>query len=267
MSPFSSLTNKTALSGFLVLIFMICLFESCGNGSNETALSKNDKDHIEQAVINNVEATRRVLLYNINGWHFGKAYDSIPDILPRYSGGCFSSYANYLQDHKFFAVPRPTCEWIDVKVENLHYSSDSLKCVALTTIGYSEENRMNVNAEGKVVYDGYAIIGIRKSKADQFKIYPMNVMAFHGFPNKKQVARLLRKFYYNLKGHTPANGNGHNYSCGINNHEFFETAYEFSWIDSLKLYWGETDMMPGGRRVPYRFYSNQDSTINKNLCE
>ena len=93
MSPFSSLTNKTALSGFLVLIFMICLFESCGNGSNETALSKNDKDHIEQAFVNNVEALRRVLSYNKYGWDYKKAYDSIPDFLPRYSGGCFSSYA------------------------------------------------------------------------------------------------------------------------------------------------------------------------------
>ena len=94
----------------------------------------------------------------------------------------------------------------------------------------------------------------------------MNVTSFHGFPYRKQVARLLRKFYYNLKGSTPSTANIP-YEYGINQPEFFETAYEFSWIDSLNLYWGETYMMPGGRRVPYRFYSNQDSTINKNLCE
>lgn len=266
MFPFSSLTNKTALSGFLVLIFMICLFESCGNGSNETALSKNDKDHIEQAVINNVEAIRRVLLCNTNGWYYGEAYDSIPDYLPRYSGDCFWGYAIYKKGNKAFAVPRPACEWLDVKVENLHYSSDSIKCVALTTIGYSEENQMNADADGKVVYDGKAILGIRNSKTDQFKIYPMSVMSFLCFPSRGQVAKLLRRFYYNLKGSSPS-GAKFAYECGINRPKFFETANEFLWIDSLKLYWGETHMVPGGRRVPYRFYSNQDSTINKNLCE
>ena len=254
----------------VILVLILCSCNHVHQQQVETLLSENDKNNIEHAFVNNVEALRRVLSYNKNGWNYKKAYDSIPDFLPRYSAGCFILYAVYSgTKYRQYALRQPACEYLDVNVEQLHYSADSLKCVALVTIGYEKHFvERGIENGNEYVYDGIPIIGIRNSKIDNFKIYPMEVTTFHGFPSRKQVKQLLGRTYYNnLKGNTPANGNGHYYSCGINNPEFFETAYEFSWIDSLNLYWGETYMVPGGRRVPYRFYSNQDSTINKNLCE
>ena len=248
---------------YFLFLLLICSCNSVDTEHTETSLTKRDKKHIIQAFINNVEAIRKGV-----SCHLEIELDSLPEPLPCYSDECFAFYAFYSDEkNELHAQTMPVFDYLNVNIEQLHYSADSLKCVALVTVGYEKKLiQHGVYGDGKQVYDGLPIIGIRDSTSHQFKIYPMNVTSFHGFPYRKQVARLLRKFYYNLKGSTPSTANIP-YKYGINQPEFFETAYEFSWIDSLNLYWGETYMVPGGRRVPYRFYSNQDSTINKNLCE
>lgn len=250
----------------IIGIFLFLLFQACTIPDNkESQLYISDKIHIEHAFVNNVESIRRLLAYNTDGFYLdSRKYDNIPDSLPRYSGGIFWGYAIYWDEEfrKYRAISRPACEWLDVNVESINYSTDSLKCVALLTIADNHDNHENKTVE----YDGRALIGFRNSKNDQFKIYPISVVTFHGFPSRNRVSYLLKKKYYNLKG-SIRSGAGIPYSCGINDPIFFETAPEFTYIDSLNLYLGETDFISKDNIRPYIFYSNQDSTITKNLCE
>lgn len=231
----------------------------------KSELYLNDKVHIEKAFLSNVEAIRRMLLFHNDGYSWGAMYTNLPDSIITYSEFC--PLTKYWDDNKklLFAMPVPACDYLDVDVGSISYSSDSLKCMALVTV-YDTSDLFEPRKKKECSYTGYAVIGLRDRKDEPFKIYPEDLVSFHRFPSKRQVLRLLKKSYSHLNGdYTPQSGV--QYTCGINNPEFFETAHEFSRIDSLDLLWCQTYMIPGGNRRPYVFYSNQDSTITKYLCD
>lgn len=257
----------------IILILQACTssdgYEDQESEGFETQRCIDDKRHIEQAFINNVESVRRYLSYKDKSYYMDSLENKcIPNNIPEYSSSIFIQYAIYWNEraNDSYAFPTPACEWLDVEVEHIAYSSDSLKCVVLLTV---TDNGMCSVIKGKakkVEYDGYAMACIRDKITEPFKIYPMGVVSFYFFPSREQTARILKNEYFNLKGSYCPNS-GVAYTCGINNPDFFNTAHDFSRLDSLNLYWCETEFAMGGRRVPLVFYSNQDSTINKNLCE
>ncbi|MDE5554513.1 MAG: hypothetical protein K2J10_04955 [Muribaculaceae bacterium] len=245
------------LGTMMVLIFL----SSCEGNKSELYL--RDKYHIEQAFLDNVETIRRELLWHPDGFTYNSVFEDLPDSLNIYSSSIFGGRAFYwdYDRKKFFTVPRPANEWLEVEVGSISYSADSLKCVALVTVRDKSPNF--TNRKGGINYDGYAIIGLRDSKDKSFKIYPEGFMAVLDYPFKFEAMWDLKRYYNNLRGnYTPQSDV--KYSYGINDPRFFETAHEFSWIDSLGMYWCETNLVRG-RRVPYIFYSNQDSTIDKHL--
>ncbi len=225
-----------------------------------------DKAHIEKAFLSNVEAIRRMLLFIKDGFSMGSMYASLPDSITTYSEFC--PLTKYWDDNKklLFAMPVPACDYLDVDVGSISYSADSLKCMALVTV-YDTSDLFVPTEKKECSYTGYAVIGLRDRKDEPFKIYPEDLDSFHRFPSKRQVLRLLKESYYHLKGRSTPQSGRKLYTCGINNPDFFETAHEFSRIDSLDLLWCQTYMIPGGDRRPYVFYSNQDSTITKYLCD
>ena len=253
-----------------VTMMSVFLLYSCEEEEQKSELYLKDKHHIEQAYIDNVEFSRRALLWHKDGYTLNPVcenymFNELPDCLSVYSINVFAGYASYFDDeHKLHrAIPKPTNEWLEVEVGSISYSADSLKCVALVTVRdksplFTKGRKKDINQ-----YDGYAIIGIRDDKNKSFKIYPEGFLELWDCPSKSLAIWELKAGYYNLKGkYTPQSGV--KYSYGINDPRFFETAHEFSWIDSLGMYWCETDMW-GGDRIPYVFYSNQDSTIDKHL--
>lgn len=251
---------------FISLNFIVlgCLC-SCQN-QPQSELYMKDKEHIEKAFVSNVEASRRILLFHKNGFTYADEYQGLPDTITVYSGDIFACIAHYWDSKKKknYAVPVPACEFLDVEVGSISYSVDSLKCVALVT--FNDKSAFYTENDNRNSYHGCAIIGIRENKDQQFKIYLEDLISFDGFPSRRQTLMLLKLAYYHLKGDITPQSGGAQYTCGINNPEFFETAHEFSRIDSLDLYWCETYMIPGGDRRPFVFYSNQDSTITKYLC-
>ena len=242
----------------LLMLFLI----SCRQ--NESDLYKRDKYHIEHAFLSNVEAVRRLMSNHVEGAEWEDLYTGLPDSLPEYDGGDYFRYVFHRDEltRKYWARETPVCEWLDVRVENISYSLDSLKCVALCTVC----DMYGIDSEYDVAYDCYAISGIRESKSDPFKIYIMPYMQLLHIKTTRNVAaaELKHQYFMSIKGGYGTAPNGP-YKYGINNPKFFETAGDFSYIDSLNLYWTQTVGTVAKRR-PSFYYSNQDSTITKYLC-
>lgn len=233
-----------------LIIILIILLPACKK-QLPSKLYQNDKERFTMAFINNVEAIRLIKA--------NKDKDSIPG-LPYPLEDYYSDFYGLHSYHddkadSIVVVERPTCEWMDVEVVTIHYSLDSLKCVALIT----------VNRPNDKLYNGYAFLGVRKHKNDILKVYPMGPFEFRDFFSRSSLSNVLKRSYYNL-----GEGKISDYTCGINSPEFFETAPQFEYIDSLGLYKGETEKYyrkNPGQRYHKIFYSNQEETMDKNLCE
>lgn len=214
-------------------------------------LYQRDEKRIITAFVNNIESLRLIKL--------NKGNDSIPGLpypIPQYNTlyyGLDGYYDEAIQKHK--AIDQPISEWMDVQVVRIHYSLDSLKCVALITVNDHGKNK------GKISYNGYALLGFRDNINDELKVYPTGPFIICGFPSRRSVTAPLLRAYYNLGA-----GKISDYKCGVNSPEFFETAPEFQYIDSLGLYAGET-YMDHGKRYPLIYYSNQDDTMDKSLLK
>lgn len=258
------LTILRALSCNLYVFILLTVCFGCRE-QPKSELYMKDKEHIEKAFLSNTEILRRILLHHADGFNLSNIWDNLPDSINIYSEFC--PITKYWDDNKkaFFAIPVPACVYLDVEVGDISYSADSLKCMAFVTV-FDKSDLYEPKENPECSYVGYAVIGLRDSKDDQFKIYPEDLISFDGFPSRRLTLILLKFAYYHLKGDITPQSGGAQYTCGINNPEFFETAHEFSRIDSLDLYWCETYMIPGGDRRPFVFYSNQDSTITKYLC-
>lgn len=240
---------------------LICLvLYSCER--QPTELYIRDKNHIENAFISNIESLRQTLSLQKDGFERNNVYGGLPDSIPLYDGNGFFHFAVVQSNKPFicFARPTPAREWFDIWVESIAYSQDSLKCVALCTLC----DRYGIKNVRDLKYQGYAVIGIRKKKSENFKIYIMKYLEYLNMPTR-EICRTEMKYtyYYKLKGSYGAAPNGP-YRHTIDEPEFFETAGDFLYIDSLELYWCQTDLV-NGRRVPLEYYSNQDSTLYKYL--
>lgn len=247
----------------IYFISFILLIVSCQQ--NESDLYRRDKYHIEHAFLSNVEAGRLLMNNHLEGFEWKELYEGLPDSLPKYDIEGYTKYLFYRDkiNRSYHARKTPTCEWLDVRVENISYSSDSLKCVALCTVC----DMYDINSDYDISYDGIAISGIRESKSEQFKIYIMKCMTYvNWYTTRNELAQYFKHFYKrSLKGVYGRAPNGP-YKYGINNPKFFETAGDFTYIDSLNLYWAQT-LQSGAKLVPSFYYSNQDSTITKYLCQ
>ena len=231
---------------------------------NETELYSRDKYHIEHAFLSNVEALRLLMDKHAEGVIWEDLYNDLPDSLPLYDGDGYFKYVFYRDelDRNYCARKTSTCEWLDVRIENISYSTDSLKCVALCTVC----DMYDINSDYDISYDGIAISGIRESKSEPFKIYVMPYMKLLYIKTTRNVAaaELKHQYFKSIVGGYGTAPNGP-YKYGINNPKFFETAGDFTYIDSLNLYWTQT-LQSGAKRIPSFYYSNQDSTITKYLC-
>lgn len=240
----------------LIIIFILFL---CACKEVRTEKYMKDKEHIEKAFISNEEIWKRFLnYYEVGNRPSYKKVASSDSIYPySYYNFGYAAYKN--KENYTVATKVPVGSYIDVEVGHISYSRDSLKCVALITVGDYRESELENN---EPVYNGYAFFGIRDCKNEDFKIYPMNVFGVWHFPSKSEALSVLKLTYiYKLSGSSP-NFAPRKYSCGINNPKFFETAPEFVWVDSLNLYWGQCEASYR-KLTPYVFYSNQDSTIHK----
>lgn len=247
----------------IYFVLFILLIVSCQQ--NETDLYRRDKYHIEHAFLSNVESLR-LLMSNHPKVITGRSwYKGLPDSLPKYDGEGYFQYVFYRDnlDSGYRARKTPTCEWLDVRIENISYSADSLKCVALCTVC----DMYDIKSDYDISYDGIAISGIRESKSEPFKIYIMPYMMLVYIRSTRNVgaAELKHQYFKSIVGGYGTAPNGP-YKYGINNPKFFETAGDFTYIDSLNLYWTQT-LKSRGKLVPSFYYSNQDSTITKYLCQ
>lgn len=252
--------RKSIYYTFLILMSLII---SCQQ--NESELYHRDKYHIEHAFLSNVEAGRLLMNNHLEGVEWEELYEGLPDSLPKYDIDEYTKYIFYRDelDRSYRARNTPTCEWLDVRVENISYSADSLKCVALCTVCDMYE----INSDHDISYDGIAISGIRESKSEPFKIYIMPYMEllYIRTTRNRAAAELKHQYFKSIVGGYGTAPNGP-YKYGINNPKFFETAGDFTYIDSLNLYWAQT-LQSGAKLVPSFYYSNQDSTITKYLCQ
>lgn len=175
-----------------------------------------------------------------------------------------------IEEHKVVPSPRPTSEQIKVYVDSLIYSKDSLKCAATVIVDVLFDKKANYsNPKYEHNYDGFALLGFRDSKDEQFNIYFMDIDLFLGFDNYKQVSRMLKNSY--IKGLKDAGSTAGThvlrryYQCGFGDSNFFSQAPDFQQ-DSLGNYWCEF-IRHGPYILPTEYHSNKKKVIKKDKDE
>ena len=166
------------------LLICITLF-SCSYSKNERNISvfvsndntsEGDKKSISNCFIKNVEYFRKYHRYG------NKVYLDSPDSLKSEDKDYYDNYpdaewdpANFfepyatrfsLEKDDYIASPIPTSSQLNVTVDSIVYSMDSLFCVAFLII---ESKYNNIEGQESVRYDdrrfdGKAVIGFRKSR-------------------------------------------------------------------------------------------------------
>lgn len=238
------------------LICIITSFSAC-NKPVETPRQIKDKQWIEQAVIDNIEAERLAEMDSVIIANF----DSISR--PVDQSGWFSKYAtrNLKDSHKYKPYPQHASEQIDATVDKIFYSEDSLKCAASVVLDVHFDILPEfTDPEMKHLYYGFAIFGVRNNIDRPFKIYPITAIDVKGC-DYSSVARILNNVY-NTKTIRDCGTAGtymekRDYKYSFGHKMFFEDSPDFQ-TDSMGNYWCEYYYLPVTK--PYRkyFYSNRD---------
>lgn len=245
------------IPNLMVPFMLLILFYSCISNSktqpNDYVDNSQTKDEqqISKAFIINVEAIR-IELTSPDGCRNGNLdYENV--FLPyaiRYN----------IEEQKYQASPFPTFRQISVSVDTVVYSKDSLLCVALLDIEnhYTDVSPFEKIRDGKVFYDGKAMIGYRDSIGKPFQIFPFNIFSVMGYDNRDAVHNLMRRYYFfDIVGKsTPAGTNieGDIYKYGIGSPEFFVEAPNFkrNKYDDYKFKY----YLHRGKEVPYNYLGN-----------
>lgn len=239
------------VSLLLLSLYNGCMFNNAQPNNDKMKIQSKDEQQISNAFIINVEAIRKELISPDNSSSGELDYENV--FLPyavRYN----------LKEQKYQASPFPTSKQISVRVDTVVYSTDSLLCVALLDIEnhYSDVSPFEKIRDGKVFYDGKAIIGHRDSISDPFQIFPINIFSVMGYDNRDAVHNLMRRYYFfDIVGKsTPAGTNieGDIYKYGIGSPEFFVEAPNFkrNKYDDYKFKY----YLYRGKEVPYNYLGN-----------
>lgn len=253
------MNNKTKIIYCLYNVSVIIIFCLYGCSPEiETERQKNDKIHISQAIIENIEVEKLLAQDST----IIAQFDSISRPIDQ-NVFCASYAERRLRNSFDFALyPQSVSSQIDVNTYKIFYSSDSLKCGALIII----DKHFDISPEfedpkSKHEYEGFAIYGVRSSIDKPFKIYPINSLLLVSRGSDIPVKRTL-EISFNTKEFSRCGTAGTYMEKRENKYwfgheKFFEDSPDFR-TDSAGVFWCEYTYYPVTKPIIRYFYSNRD---------
>lgn len=234
---------------------IICMC-SCSN-EVETPLQIRDKRWIEQSIIDNIEAARLLEQDSI----ITAEFDSV--LRPVNYGSIYWTYAvRYLKNsNDLKAYPRHASEQVDVTVDKIYYSEDSLKCAATIVVHKHFDIIPEFeDPDENYAYNAFAVLGVRNSIDKPFKTYPLLAVVVHSYSYRS--AAIYINSVYNTSVISSCSTPGTYMEKRKNKYEFshkefFIDSPDFK-TDSLGHYWCEYYYRPVTKPVRVYFYSNRD---------
>lgn len=235
------------------IIISIC---SCST-EPETPRQIRDKEWIEQSIIDNIEVERLMAKDSI----IIAEFDSVSRQVSFSS--IYRSHAVRLlkNSYKREAYPKPASEQVDVKVDKIFYSEDSLKCAATIVV----HERFDILPEFKdpdenYAYSAFAVLGVRDNIDKPFKTYPLLAVIVSAYSYRRAAAYI--NSVYDTKAIRKCSTPGTYMEKRENKYEFghkdfFYDSPDFQ-IDSFGHYWCEYYYQPITKPIRVYFYSNRD---------
>ena len=143
----------------------------------------------------------------------------------------YSSRFSLVED-KYVRSPIETKRQLTATTDAIVYRADSLICFALVILEthYDSISGLSARRDSGRKFDGKAVIGIRDSTSEKFKIYPVKNHAVIGFESYSAVSLEIRTLYFNkLKG-KGLSGSVYRFmkhERNVNDSGFFETSPYF----------------------------------------
>ena len=222
--------------------------------SNQTSLYRRDLYAIRKTYLDNVESMR---LKGREEEGYTVNRDSInPDLISGYFIYSAYAYRYSKKAKKTVALPYRAETQIEIVVDTILYSNDSLLCVSLVIIENHplDDSEFNHDKKSKW-FDGLAVIGYRLDKKEDFYLFPIEYWSTGNNTSYVGTRRELRNFYFNrIEGARSWYGT---YTHGIGNPEFFNTAPDYK-KDSQGRYSFET-YYDRGEYHPYYKFSLKDT--------
>lgn len=166
---------------------------------------------------------------------------------------------------KYVPSPLPTKDQIDVSVEWLNYNADSLKCFAILYVSnnYSKLEDFEDAPADTVKCNVTALIGIRESIKDKFKIYPPSIYEVNGVNGSNENGAIYLWLYYK-KYLALQYAEGTVYDApmrrGIQDDDFFEEAAFFDKIEGIYKFQLYRQMQYAYKR---EYLSNQPDSVKE----
>ena len=158
---------------------------------------------------------------------------------------------------KYVASPFRTDTQVNVSVDTIVYSKDSLRSVVLVIIeNHPSKHKDLLSSKDSIWFDGMAVIGYRFDKRKDFYLFPIVFWSMIGNSTYSDTRNDLRSFYFKrIRGTISQDCE---YPCGIGDSAFFSLAPVFK-KDSLGRYYFETYRDQGKTYQYYNYEIDPDS--------
>lgn len=231
---------------FHFALLLICLMSCNSDSYRSNKQLEIDKEQIRNCFLSNVENYRLHHRYDLRNQKqdekeiFIEKKEMAKDYYKRFPtaeldpANFFEPYASRfsLAEDRYIASPNPTSEELNIEVDTVIYSSDSLRffAVLVVELNYQAIEGLEEKRSFNRRFDSKAIMGLRNETTNSLQIYPLTKHKVTGFETAESAASELRMLYFNHlkgKGSTGTVFEGMNFDHNVGDADFFEKSPYF----------------------------------------